>query len=404
MELQKLMAAAILIVEDETPEDFKDFITEVSPARLESVGISKFVVDTASTLEKAMNLLSRRIRSPYNIVLLDMLLPGHSTGEVETGGFLTQEPDLKYRGFKILSFINETKAAEDVIIISAYPENMLEIFRRGASDFVEKPFEPEELQDRVLVCWSRLLLKKSRRVFDERISGLVPYAEKGLAYRFAICFSDLTRAVADGREDIERYMQERYGLDRQKDAHDFLFKSLAWQEESVAKAKGEWEALRSSLISPDETPRKKTVESILRSIHESLLPCFIVKRVELEVGGESTSSVLTFEDDVHAVLKEILVGAMTQLQDHGDERQTIEVNVEPEDGQVKVSFSDRLEPISPDDAMKINEGLSIAPRQRFGRVWGLAVVQHVARRGGGHLEVTPHAGGNVVTYFIPSAN
>jgi CheY-like chemotaxis protein len=408
MEFQRLMKATVLIIEDDPGNlaDNENFVKEIETGRRGDVGISEFVVEKAESLEKAIKLLSSNIQSPYNIVLLDLFLPEPSTGEHEIGGYVSKNVDTKYRGLKILDFIQKTGAAETVIVVSAFPDdNWLEVFRRGGSDFITKPFEVEELHERVLVSWSRLLLKKSNHILDERITGLVSYAEKGLAHNFSSCFSRLVRAVAHNVEDMEEYMRERYGLDRRKDSQDYFFQLLEMQKGSVDKAKTEWEALQASLLSLGESDRKETVDALLRDIHRSLLPCFIVKNVELEASSAHEMAVLTFEDDVRVVLKEIIVGALNERPNYSTPKESLKINIGHEDGQVKVSFTDFQRPISTGDAEKINQGASILPGLRFTREWGLGVAQHVAMRGGGHIEIKPQSSrGNVVTYFIPSAN
>jgi hypothetical protein len=134
-----------------------------------------------------------------------------------------------------------------------------------------------------------------------------------------------------------------------------------------------------------------------------LLPCLIVKNVTFTCGDGSAADVLTFEDDVRGVLREIVAGALETLPDYDEIEHPINIKIGSESGQVKVSFMDSLKPISGEDAKKINEGSNISPHRRFGREWGLSVVQNIAIRGGGRLEVEPQVQGNVVTYFIPSA-
>jgi len=407
MELERLMKATVLIVEDDplTLEYNERFIKEIEKERRrEEAGILEFVVEKAESFEKAVALLTGHIQAPYDIVLLDLYLPEPSTTEHETRTL--PHDATEFRGLQILDFIKETGAAETVIVVSAFPdENWLEVFRRGGSDFIKKPFQPEELHERVLVCWSRLLLRKSRQVFDERISELVPYAEKGLAHHFSACFSELVRAVARNAEEIEGHMGARYDLDRRKDPQDPFFRWLEGQEHLVVTAKNEWETLQAALLPAGESYREETVDDLLREIHHSLRPCLIIKNVRLEQSGEGAAPVLTFEDDVRAVLMEIVAGAVAKLPDFGKERQSIGVEVGGEKGQVKVSFSDSLQPISPEAAEKINRGASIPPNLRFEREWGLSVMQHVAKRGGGRIEVEPRQPrGNVITYFIPSAN
>lgn len=407
MEWQTLIQPRVLIVEDDLPQlrGIKTDLEKISEGRRGELGIDKFVCTLAQTVEGAEALFPRADEEPYDLLLLDLGLPENAEELEREGEGASYSPE---RGQKLLERVRQDGVAKEVVVISVWKvfEEAARAFRSGAVDFIGKPFTRDVLQTKVLECWKRLLGKESARLLGEaRISELVPYAEKGLAYHFSNCFSKLVQGVAHNAEDIEGYMHERYGLDRRKDSQDLFFQLLGQHKDSISKAKSEWEALQSSLLSLSESYREETVDALLRDVRQSLLPCFIVKNMALESSGEGAATVLTFEDDVRAVLKEIVAGAVTERQDYSVPKQTIEVNIGRENGQVKVSFTDSLEPISPEDARKINEGGSISPQRRFKREWGLSIVQHVATRGGGRIEVNPQQErGNVVTYFIPTAN
>jgi CheY-like chemotaxis protein len=404
MKLQSSMKPTLLIVEDEEKTLIANerYINQIEEDRKDKAGITKFNIDSTTSVEAALEWLTRHISSPYDIVLLDMDLPGSNDDRLETGSYANKE-DKDYRGYEILDFIEQTGAAKAVIVVSGRPIDVLDIFRQGAFDFIKKPRYKEELQERVLVCWSRLLLKKSKQLFDARIGDLAPYAEKGLAHRFTTCFSKLVQTVAHSAEDIEKYMHERYGLDRRKDSQDYFFKCLKGEEDAVAKIQREWTALQAAVLPQEESAKTETIDALLIGIHQSLRPCLIVKNVELELLTESATEILSFDDDVRAILKEIIVGALGTLHDFNETKRTISINISNVNGQVKVSFADQLKQISPEDARRINGGSSIPPGRRFEREWGLSVVQHIAMRGGGRLEIESQPQGNVVTYFVPSA-
>ena len=400
MRLKNLLRPRVLIVEDQPDElqGIKDDLDKISDnGGGEYLGIEYFISDLAGAVNEAEGFITNSKGESYDLLLLDLGIPKRAGGAA-----------LPENGEKLLGKVRLKGAAKEVMIISVWNEveYVVNAFRNGAIDFVSKPFSTAVLQARVLDCWKRLLGKESKRLLGEdRVSHLVPYAERGLAHRFTKCFSTLVQAVAHSTEDLERYMHERYGLERQKDSQDFFFnKFLKWQEESIGKAKNEWEDLQTSLGSKSESDRVETVEVLLKEIHQSLLPCLIIKNVELELDAEGATKVLTFEDDVRAVLKEIIVGALYKFQDYNEKTQTITVKVRSAGGQAAVSFADHLERIPPRDAKDINEGSNISPDRRFGREWGLSVVQHIAMRGGGRIEIEPQGRGNAVTYFIPLAN
>jgi hypothetical protein len=65
---------------------------------------------------------------------------------------------------------------------------------------------------------------------------------------------------------------------------------------------------------------------------------------------------------------------------------------------------DDLEPISAQSADRINRGTEIVQDMKLGRAWGLSIVQQVALRAGGQLEVKPgKLQGNLITYKIQTA-
>jgi CheY-like chemotaxis protein len=398
MEWHGLITPRVLIVEDEELQlrGNKDHLDTIEPEKRRELGIDSFACDLARSVEEAECHLDRAAGTPYDLLLLDLGIP-------KTEG----EPDRPENGQRLLEKVRDEGLAKEIVVISVWfvVDQVARAFRNGAVDFIAKPFTRGALQAQVIECWKRLLGKESVGLIRVgRVNDLVPYAEKGLAHRFTTSFSGLVQTVAHSSEDIERYVRERYGLDPRKDSDDLLFRCLKEQADSVAKAQRGWMELLSALVPRDESPKATTVEFLLRKVYRSLLPSLIVKHVVLESRGDGAAEVLTFGDDVSAVLQEVLIGALITMRDYDRNANPISVEIKKGDGQVKVVVTDRLKPISQEDAKVINEGSNIAPTRRFEREWGLSVVQHIAMRGGGRLVVDAQMQGNVVTYFIPSAN
>jgi sensor histidine kinase regulating citrate/malate metabolism len=82
----------------------------------------------------------------------------------------------------------------------------------------------------------------------------------------------------------------------------------------------------------------------------------------------------------------------------------IKIEVSANEATARVTFTDNLPPISAKDAEQINTGSFTVSQQRFSRVWGLAVMQHIAVLGGGRLIVEPQEQGNIITFLIPLEN
>lgn len=405
MKMKNLIEAKILIVDD------KDYVLEQTEDRLNSIrnkddeGINNFDIKKVDTLERALRILHENIDTPFNIVLLDLALEKENLVPPELEDIKILEDDKLFTGFTILRFIQKTSSAEYVIVVSGHPEddNIRKSFRLGASDFLIQPCGSSDLQKRFLSCWKSLLLNKSQHILEQRISDLVPYAEKGLAYQFTTCFSNFAQESVHYADDIERYMQERFGLENQKDAEDFFFTRLKEHKNNLDRTKKNWEDLQASVVSIDKSFKEDKIENIIDEIHKKLLPCLIVKNVELEYLGENSASILSLDSDVSVVFQEIIFGVINDLHDHNEKKEIIKIEIEDTEGQVKVRFIDNLECLKEEDVESINKGLNISPHRRFGREWGLSVVQQIAIRGGGRLEIEPHSEGNIINYYIPTA-
>jgi DNA-binding NtrC family response regulator len=110
----------ILVVDDD--EGVREYVDEV----LTRAGLD---VVTAGDGERGLEALDER--SP-DLVLLDLGMPDAS-------------------GLDLLLRIKRSHGDLPVVMLSGQgePANVVESIRRGASDFVGKPFEPERLQDAV---------------------------------------------------------------------------------------------------------------------------------------------------------------------------------------------------------------------------------------------------------------
>jgi hypothetical protein len=301
----------------------------------------------------------------------------------------------------------KTGIVKRVIVISQVREYepVVKAFRGGAFDFIGKPYNKEVLQNQILNCMSRLIKSESDQIFDDRFKHLIPYAEKGLIHRFTATFSTLMNSVTNATGEIEKYARERYGIDPERDLQDALIQQLRGHKESVSKARQEWTKLQALSSGSDENPQTESIEDMLNEINQKLLPCLTVKKTRLliDLPESSWPPILTFQQDVQAVLKEIIIGGLSELPDYGDEN-NIKVSIAPDEMRVVVRLEDDLAPIAQEDADRINEGYTIVPDPKLGRKWGLSVAQHIALRGGGELILEPKTHGNIITYRIPLAH
>ncbi len=395
MDFQTLIARVLIVEDDEYQvRGIKSDLDNIPSEEKKRLGISRFESEEAGSATDAKQLLAKAEKKPYDLLLLDLNLPKNKGDREES----------IENGFKVLDFVRKFGGAKEAIVVSGFPEyrNLTRAFRGGALDFIAKPFTRENLQTRALECWKRVLAKDSGRFLEQRIKELIPLSNKGLAHQFSACFSRFIQAVVHKTEEIESELGERLGLEARREPQDSLIRHLRSLEEAVREAKREWTGLYASLSGGDEMPKEYVVEELLCKIAGELLPCLKVKGVEMEFPLNQKTGILSFQDDVRAVLKEILSGALSELSDYSDPSFKIEITVTQAREHAQVRFSGDLFRINPEVAAAIEKG----ERQsdgRFSQVWGLSVAQYIALRGGGRLQIGAQENPNSVTYLIPLA-
>ncbi len=387
---------SVLIVEDDPWQaaGIKNDLENSSSEQKLQLGINAFSVQVAKSLDEAMQLLALAKENPFDLLLLDLSLP-------KTEGEREEERE---GGFKILDFVRTSGAAKEVLVISRFSQydNVRRAFQGGALDFLAKPYKRDELQARVAECWKRVLAKESQKILKQRIQKLIPYDEKKLARGFSEQFSRFTQNVIDEAEEIERELGERFKLDVKRDRQDSLLRHLTTLREAVRTAKQEWTKAQAALSAADERSRVCSLAELLQQLKDELLPCLKVKNVVLSLLPGEQPRILSFEDDARAVLKEIVVGALAELQDFGNPTQ-INIAVTQTAEYAKVCFSGGPIRVRPQLAQAFKNGTP--PRRGdFGQEWGLVIAQHIASRGGGRLQVGGDETHDGITYLIPLAH
>lgn len=388
----------ILVVEDNPMirQDVRRCFRLIPEATRQLYGIGDFMIDEAGSVAESTRLLEQANQRAYDLVLLDLHLPHDESRDV---------PGSLQNGLNLLRFVTESQTAAGIIIISAFNDynSVIQCLRGGALDFVPKPFFQDSLEPAILNTWTLAMTQRSREILYQRVWNLAAYAEKGLAHSFKIVFSKLLQGVSAAAASIQNYADERYGVDSVKDSDDALMMELRSHQAAINQARQDWARLQSELAAGSGAVESGHVEQILHALKESLLPCLVVKKVVLDLAVFEERPILTFEGDVEIVLREIMVGLLSELPDYGQGRR-VNISFAIEGTRARVRFEDDLDPVPEEKIKAINEGQRILPDREFGRAWGLSVAQHVALRGGGELVVSAESGGNVITYFIPLAD
>jgi DNA-binding response OmpR family regulator len=397
------MKLRIIVVEDEKPqaEATRHILRTISPEEMREVGLEGVEVTLANCAADARHHLQRAMedKKPFDIALLDLGLP-ENNGESESAD----------QGLSVLNFIRERKAAHDVIIVSVFTELDRYVgpaFRLGASDFIGKPYNEEEMQARVLKAWSRIRESRRQLILNEMMKSslkeLAPYADKGISYQLGSCFTKFTRQVRRDTEQLRAAMLSQFGLNSMEELPGALAQRLASVENSVRDARDEWKRIQEPFKIADDSPRDLVVENAIIQLAEDLRPCVTVK---IEAPVQSETRILSFQDayqdNAMMVIREILVGGLIEP-DEIEKSWEVAVKVAVVDGMAEIHFRDNFKPLPVELAEKVTRGENIPPRDGQWRAWGLSIVQHIALRGGGRLIVEPLENGNLIIYRVTLA-
>jgi DNA-binding response OmpR family regulator len=142
-------SARILIVEDE------QHLADGLKFNLDAEGYEADVVETG---EAALDRLIGSARQPYDLVVLDVMLPGKD-------------------GFAVVSELREAKQFVPVLILTARgrPEDVLSGFAAGADDYLPKPMELA-----ILIARANSLLRRSG--WTRRRSDLFTFAGRTIDF------------------------------------------------------------------------------------------------------------------------------------------------------------------------------------------------------------------------------
>jgi two-component system, NtrC family, response regulator AtoC len=133
----------ILVVDDEKG------VRHLLKAMLEKNGYETLCVGDA---EKALEILSCEF---FGLVITDLRLPGLS-------------------GEELLDRIKQTQPNIPVVVISAYgnTKNIVDVIKKGADDYLSKPFTPEELEIMVMKALEKHRLLAENEILRQEISGV----------------------------------------------------------------------------------------------------------------------------------------------------------------------------------------------------------------------------------------
>ncbi len=317
-----------------------------------------------------------------DLILLDVMMPD-ITG-FDAAQILKKDPETSHIPIIFLTALNN-------------PSDLVHGFQVGASDFLTKPFNKEELVVRVfhqikLVAATRIIKKQNSELRatignrDKMYSVIAhdlrsPMASIRMVLNLVVASSSPETIGAELYELLDKANKES------EDVHDLLDNLLKWTKSQTGRLNVVMQDLDLNDIIPG-------VVDIFEMIAQT-------KQIKLNYTGSSVPVVVTADNDM---LKTVVRNFMSNAIKFSPESSSIEITLTTESDNAKISVRDHGVGIAPERLNSIfNKGeTTYGTDGEEGSGLGLQLCQDFASKIGGHCTVESVLGeGSTFSVFVP---
>ncbi len=351
----------VLVIDDEpgmqagAMRTLRDHTVEVPDVN----GKVTFTVDAAGTGEDGLAKIDAHVPE---ILLLDYKLPGMS-------------------GLDLLDRLRERELETLTIMITAYAslETAVTATKRGAYDFLAKPFTPAELKDVVRKAAGRILLtRQARRLAEEK---------RQVRFEFISVLAHELKAPLSAVEGYLRIIQDRSAGD-----------DPAAYDQMVGRSLVRVEGMRKMILdlldlTRIESGRKKRdlTDVDVREVAEGAIETASVEAekrdidIELHAGGRL--DLRADRGEVEIILNNLISNAVKYNRDGG----RVDVKLAGDEEGVTIAVSDTGIGIAPEDAATLFDDFTRVKNEKtrkiLGSGLGLSIVKKLAGLYGGDAAV-----------------
>ncbi|KPK65565.1 hypothetical protein AMJ82_12420 [candidate division TA06 bacterium SM23_40] len=329
----------ILIIDDE--EVVLDSCTEILQG-------SDYEITTATDGGRGLKLV-QEFRP--DLVFVDLKMPGIS-------------------GFEVLEKIREHDSTVVTIVITGYAtvSSAVEAMKKGAYDFLPKPFTPDEfrlitrrgLEKRTLVL-ETMALRRERELLRENFAAIVSHELKGPLSAVQQNMFVLEQELAGTASEDQKRRLDRMKT-RIKDLLQLVDRWLRGMSVDIEAMKENYQPL--------------AVSSAIEKAVESVLPQAVRKDIEIVTSVEESAGQVMGDE---GALTEALVNVLGNAVKYSPTESKVSIAWERKDNQVVISVSDTGVGISEEDLPFIFNGLYRA-KSAEGAESGLGVGLAISRR------------------------
>ena len=365
----------VLVTDDElgmrlgVARTLRDFTVQV-PDVEETIG---FAVEEAESGEVALE----KIRaSRPDILFLDHKMPGMS-------------------GLEVLDATRDLQSDMLTIMITAYAsiETAVQATKRGAYDFLAKPFTPDELRNTTRKAAARLALaKQARKLVEEK---------RQVRFQFIRVLGHELKAPLNAVEGYLRLLQEgRLG--------DGLPAYIEAVERSLIRIEGMRKLVTDLLdVTHIESGQRQrhlaTVDlvSMVRDVMETFAPETAAKRIEIACHAPEPVRMAADRGEIEMILNNLISNAVKYTREGG----RVDVRLTREADRVTIAVGDTGIGLTPDEAGRLFDEFVRIRNQKtqniVGSGLGLSIVKKLASLYGGDATVTSQSGeGSMFTVVL----
>jgi two-component system, sensor histidine kinase and response regulator len=333
----------------------------------------RFEVEHAATGEEALAKIAQR---PPHILLLDYKLPGIS-------------------GLEVLDQLTSVTGDMLTIMITAYAslETAVSAIKRGAYDFLAKPFTPEELKITIRKAAGRIVLAQQARK--------LAHEKRQVRFQLTSVLAHELKAPLAAVEGYLRIMKERSAGDDPAVYERMVERSLL-RTEGMRKLIGD--LLDMTLIESGRKHRELAdvdVREVARAAIETASPEAAPRGITLSLKADGPAVLRADRGEIEIILNNLVSNAVKYNRDGG----RVDVTVRPEGGGVVLSVADTGIGLTAEEAARLFEDFvrikNEKTRHVLGSGLGLAIVKKVAALYGGDVSVTSQSGeGSTFTVLL----
>lgn len=333
-----------------------------------------FEILEAPTGEEGINILDTL--NP-DILLLDNKLPG-------------------IQGVEVLEYIREKKYDIAVAMITSYAslDVAIKATRDGATDFIPKPFTPQELKSSIENISKQLYLK--------RITHKMNKEGKKIRYQFLSVLSHELKAPLNAIEGYLRIMQEKQAGDRIVDYTTHIDRSLQRIQSMRNLILDLLDFTKIRLERKDEKIQVVDLEEMAKGAIITVQPYAIQMEVEINLDVKNDSVILADPEDIEIIFNNLISNAVKYNRVGGK----VDILIDSEEDEAIITFSDTGIGISEEDQRNLYTEFMRVKNDRTrnisGSGLGLSIVKKVIELyyGSIQLESRPDIG-SVFTVRLP---